>query len=740
MSSAISPKKKPRARKLERDRATDSTKATSSRHAAAKAAAKKSAAPAKGKKAAPRTSRTRDEATDRPARAGSRDRVPFTESRDSDRRPSRGTDSRDSRSDSRGSRDDRPSRSSDSRGYGSRDSRDDRPSRGYDSRDSRGSRDDRPARSYDSRSDSRGSRDDRPSRDGDSRPRRSFEGFDKAPARPRRTPAPGERPRGGTRDGSARTYVDVDPRSKRDRDRDSFDRPARTSSRSDFSDRRPARRDSFDEPRSSRTSSRDTGSRGFSSRIDDDEDLFEQPLAAMSSKKKTVSDPNLSQTDATWVELGVDPRLAKVLASQGITSPFPIQEATLPDSISGRDVLGRGQTGSGKTLAFGLATLTRLADRKGVAKHPLALILVPTRELAMQVNDALTPLAHAVGLDTRLIAGGMPYAKQIDALRRGVQILVSTPGRLTDLVNQGHADLSKVEIAILDEADQMSDMGFMPQVVDIMDYVKPEGQRLLFSATLDKAVDKLVRKYLTNPIEHATDENRASVTTMKHYLLVVQREDKNEVIEQIAAREGKVMLFVRTQAAADRIAGDLARAGVPVGSLHGGKSQAQRTRTLNAFREGRTNALVATDVAARGIHVDDVSLVVHIDPPTDHKDYLHRAGRTARAGESGAVVTLIGPRQQRSVGQMMNRASVDPEIVRVHPMSADLVDITGAQEPTGEPWTEPAAPRGGRPAGRRPQGGGGGRGGSRGGYGDSRGGSRGGERGGERRSGGGRSR
>ena len=738
MSSAISPKKKPRARKLERDRATEGTKATSSRHAAAKAAAKKSAAPAKGKKSA------RTEFSDRPARAGSRERVPFTEARDGDRRSTRS----DSRTDSRDSRGSRGSDSRDSRGY---DSRDDRPRRTTDSRT-----DSRDSRGY-------GSRDERNERGGrDERPRRSFEGFDKAPSRGRRTPAPGERPRGGTRDGSARTYVDVDPRSKRDRDRDSFDRPARPARGSDSrgdsrgygsrDDRRPARRDSFDEPRSSRTSSRDTGSRGgYASRIDDDEELFEQPLAAMPSKKKTHSDPNLSQTDATWVGLGVDPRLAKVLETQGITSPFPIQEATLPDSISGRDVLGRGQTGSGKTLAFGLATLTRLADRKGTPKHPLALVLVPTRELAMQVNDALAPLAHAVGLDTRLIAGGMPYAKQIDALRRGVQILVSTPGRLTDLVNQGHADLSKVEIAILDEADQMSDMGFMPQVIDIMDYVKPEGQRLLFSATLDKAVDKLVKKYLSNPIEHATDENRASVTTMKHFLLVVQREDKNEVIEQIAARDGKTMLFVRTQAAADRIAGDLARAGIPVGSLHGGKSQAQRTRTLNAFREGRTDALVATDVAARGIHVDGVSLVVHIDPPTDHKDYLHRAGRTARAGESGAVVTLIGPRQQRSVGQMMQRASVDPEVVRVRPLSPDLIDVTGAKEPSGEPWTEPAPARGGRPAGRRPQGDrdsrGGGRGGSRGGYGDrdSRGGGRGErsdrtDRGGDRRSSGGRSR
>jgi superfamily II DNA/RNA helicase len=391
----------------------------------------------------------------------------------------------------------------------------------------------------------------------------------------------------------------------------------------------------------------------------------------------------LDTASSSWAELGVSTELLSTLKRQGIDTPFPIQAKTLPDAISGRDVLGRGQTGSGKTLAFGLAMVTRLAHRKASAKHPLGIVLVPTRELAMQVTDALMPYAQAVELDIRLIAGGMPYAKQIDALKRGVPIVVATPGRLNDLVEQGHINLSKIEITILDEADQMCDMGFMPQIVEVLDMTKPNSQRLLFSATLDKDVDKIVRKYLHDPVEHATNSGKASVKTMTHY-------------------------FARTQAGVDRIAKDLANKGVPAGALHGGKTQAVRTRTLNAFKEGITDVLVATDVAARGIHVDGVSLVVHIDPPNDHKDYLHRAGRTARAGETGKVVTMIGPRQQKAVTAMTSRAGVDPEVVKVKPMSKELVAITGAKEPTGIAWKPPAEPpvRGRRPGGPSRSGGG----------------------------------
>ena len=410
----------------------------------------------------------------------------------------------------------------------------------------------------------------------------------------------------------------------------------------------------------------------------------------------------------TWDSLGVHPNLVKLLVRDGITTPFAIQQATLPESIAGSDLLGRAQTGSGKTLAFGLAMLTRLAHRKAKPRQPLALVLVPTRELAMQVADALTPLSHSVDLDVRLIAGGMPYAKQIDALRRGVPILVSTPGRLSDLVEQGHCDLSSIQMVVLDEADQMCDMGFMPQIVDILDLVPKKGQRLLFSATLDRDVDRLVSRYLNDPVLHETSEVGASVTTMEHHVFIVESSVRNEILARISAREGKTILFVRTQAAADRIANDLAHVGVPVGALHGGKSQNLRTRTINEFREGVTNVLVATDVAARGIHVDGISLVVHVDPPGDPKDYLHRSGRTARAGDEGKVVTLIGPRQQRTVLGMMDRIDVNPQVSRISLNSPQLTEITDAREPSGTPWKLPKSVSQGnsgrRRSGQRPAG------------------------------------
>jgi superfamily II DNA/RNA helicase len=408
----------------------------------------------------------------------------------------------------------------------------------------------------------------------------------------------------------------------------------------------------------------------------------------------------------SFADLGVSKELMAALKRGGIDSPFPIQAATLPDAIAGRDILGRGQTGSGKTLAFGLALMTRLTGRRAQPKRPLGLVLVPTRELAMQVSDALTPLAHSVGLSVRLIAGGMPYSKQIRSLERGVTVLVATPGRLVDLVNRGDVDLSEVSITVLDEADQMADMGFMPIVREILDMTKPRGQRLLFSATLDGDVDALVRAYLRNAATHSLDPVNAQVPTMEHHVLLVHPADKDVVTAQIAARDGRTIFFMRTQAGVDRLAGQLAAQGVPVGALHGGKSQAVRTRTLDAFRKGDTPALVATDVAARGIHVDGISLVVHVDSPTDPKDYLHRAGRTARAGESGTVVTLASPKQQRMVSSLTKRAGVDPYVARVRPGDQTLSDVTGARQPSGVPWIAPVsksertAPwRGPRPSG-----------------------------------------
>ncbi|MHB1066723.1 MAG: DEAD/DEAH box helicase [Candidatus Nanopelagicales bacterium] len=404
---------------------------------------------------------------------------------------------------------------------------------------------------------------------------------------------------------------------------------------------------------------------------------------------------------ASFADLGICPALVPALVRGGITSPFPIQVATLPDAIAGRDILGRGQTGSGKTLAFGLALLTRLDGRRAMPRKPLGLVLVPTRELAMQVSDTLSPLAHSLHLSVRLIAGGMPYSKQIRSLERGVTVLVATPGRLVDLINRGEVDLSDIAITVLDEADQMADMGFLPIVREILDQTKPRGQRLLFSATLDGDVDSLVRSYLRDPATHSLDPVNAQVSTMDHHVLLVHPADKDEVTAQIAARDGRTLFFMRTQAGVDRLAGQLASQGVPVGALHGGKSQAVRTRTLDAFRKGETPALVATDVAARGIHVDGVSLVVQVDSPTDPKDYLHRAGRTARAGESGTVVTLASPKQQRMVSSLTKRAGVDPMVVRVRPGDHALNHITGAREPSGVPWVPPvsrsAARSGGRP-------------------------------------------
>ena len=394
-------------------------------------------------------------------------------------------------------------------------------------------------------------------------------------------------------------------------------------------------------------------------------------------------------TGKTWAELGIAPALVSALTLQGITAPFPIQVATLPDAIKGHDILGRGQTGSGKTLAFGLAMLTNLEGKQAAPHRPLALILTPTRELAQQINDVITPLARAIRLDSVVIAGGMPYAKQITAMRKSCPILVATPGRLIDLLNRGEVQLDDLQITVLDEADQMADMGFLPVVKEILDQARPNGQRLLFSATLDRGVDSLVKKYLNNPKTHSLQNDRASVSTMEHHVLVMHPGDKDEITAQIAARDGRTILFVKTQRGADRLADKLASVGVAVGALHGGKSQAVRTRTLAHFKASANAALVATDVAARGIHVDGISLVVHVDAPTDHKDYLHRAGRTARAGEAGVVVTLATSKQQTAVRGLTSRAGVYPKFVDVRPHHAELVSITGSREPSGIAYVAP---------------------------------------------------
>ncbi|MEO6791121.1 MAG: DEAD/DEAH box helicase, partial [Ornithinibacter sp.] len=433
--------------------------------------------------------------------------------------------------------------------------------------------------------------------------------------------------------------------------------------------------------------------------------------------------------DNGFAALGLPERLVERLARDGITEPFPIQVATIPDALAGRDVLGRARTGSGKTLAFGLTMIARLADgTRPESKRPRSLILVPTRELAMQVSDALEPFVHVTGLRHKLVAGGLSYEPQIKALNKGIDILVATPGRLADLMERGAVELGGVQIAVLDEADHMADMGFLPEVTAILDEVPAGGQRLLFSATLDKGIDTLVDRYLVDPVTHSTDEAQASIDTMSHHVLLIDPQDKKALTAELAGRGGRVIVFARTQLGSDRIAGELRERGVLAAALHGGLSQAVRNRVLGAFRDGSMNVLVATDVAARGIHVDDVGMVVQVDPPTDHKDYLHRAGRTARAGEEGAVVMIALPHQRKMVTRLIEGAGAEATTAKVRP-GDDVVQALGGRTPTGVPvpdalWRpileggknggrrggRPGA--GGRPAGRpggRPQGSGGGR-------------------------------
>ncbi|MFG2141772.1 DEAD/DEAH box helicase [Streptomyces sp. NPDC048650] len=441
------------------------------------------------------------------------------------------------------------------------------------------------------------------------------------------------------------------------------------------------------------------------------------PRPSADPKPSTATD---SPTPAgSFDELPLAPALLTALRAQGVSEPFPIQAATLPATLAGRDVLGRGRTGSGKTLAFGLALLSRTAGRRAASKRPLALVLVPTRELAGQVTDALAPYAKALGLRTATVVGGTSINRQVETLRRGTDVLVATPGRLADLLDRRACALDDVTITVLDEADQMTDMGFLPQVTRLMEKVAPGGQRMLFSATLDRNVDKLVRRFLTDPVTHSVDPSAATVTTMDHHVLYVDDTDKRATVTEIAARDGRVIMFVDTKRGADRLTKHLLAQGVRAAALHGGKSQPQRTRTLEQFRTGHASVLIATNVAARGIHIDGLDLVVNVDPPTEAKDYLHRGGRTARAGESGTVVTLVTPAQRRDMTRLIRQAKITPSTAKVRPGDDDLTRITGARVPTGVPVTvtapapAPAAagtggggnrrrrPRRGRPA-RRP--------------------------------------
>ncbi|MEU5063691.1 DEAD/DEAH box helicase, partial [Streptomyces virginiae] len=387
----------------------------------------------------------------------------------------------------------------------------------------------------------------------------------------------------------------------------------------------------------------------------------------------------------TFGDLGLPEGIVRKLAQNGVTTPFPIQAATIPDALAGKDILGRGRTGSGKTLSFGLPTLATLAGGHTEKKKPRAIILTPTRELAMQVADALQPYGDVLGLKMKVVCGGTSMSNQIYALERGVDILVATPGRLRDIINRGACSLENVQVAVLDEADQMADLGFLPEVTELLDQIPEGGQRMLFSATMENEIGTLVKRYLSSPVTHEVDSAQGNVTTMTHHVLVVKPKDKAPVTAAIAARKGRTIIFVRTQLGADRIAEQLVEAGVKADALHGGMTQGARTRVLADFKDGYVNALVATDVAARGIHVDGIDLVLNVDPAGDHKDYLHRSGRTARAGKSGVVVSLALPHQRRQIFRLMEDAGVDASRHIVQGAGAfepEVAEITGARSLT----------------------------------------------------------
>ncbi|MFF0694598.1 DEAD/DEAH box helicase [Streptomyces tendae] len=389
--------------------------------------------------------------------------------------------------------------------------------------------------------------------------------------------------------------------------------------------------------------------------------------------------------EPTFADLGLPEGVVRKLAQNGVTTPFPIQAATIPDALAGKDILGRGRTGSGKTLSFGLPTLATLAGGRTEKHKPRAVILTPTRELAMQVADALQPYGDVVGLRMKVVCGGTSMGNQIYALEKGVDILVATPGRLRDIINRGACSLENVQIAVLDEADQMSDLGFLPEVTELLDQVPAGGQRMLFSATMENEIKTLVDRYLKDPVSHEVDAAQGAVTTMSHHILVVKPKDKAPVTAAIASRKGRTIIFVRTQLGADRVAEQLRDAGAKADALHGGMTQGARTRTLADFKDGYVNVLVATDVAARGIHVDGIDLVLNVDPAGDHKDYLHRAGRTARAGRTGTVVSLSLPHQRRQIFRLMEDAGVDATRHIIQGGAAfdpEVAEITGARSMT----------------------------------------------------------
>ncbi|MEN9619833.1 MAG: hypothetical protein RL499_26 [Actinomycetota bacterium] len=603
----------------------------------------------------------RDERDARPARDDRAGRPARDDRYGSDRGAARDTrPARDDRS-ARPARDDRSSgdRYSNDRGYrpASTNGRPARPARDGDTRDGAprtgtgrathrpdwrpqtgASGTGRPARSYD--------RDVRPARD--DRPARSFDREDRAP----RTYERDARPQ---RDDRAPRSFDRDARPARSFDRDlraprTFDRDARPARSYDRDERPTERRESSFYP------SRDAKA----AKVDD------VVLDRLTADAVLATDVE----GVTFADLGLGANIVRELEEQGASSPFPIQAATIPDVLAGKDVLGRGRTGSGKTIAFGAPLVERLMENGGGKKRqmgraPRALILAPTRELALQIDRTVQPIARSVGLFTTQIYGGVPQGRQVGALQRGVDIIIGTPGRIEDLIEQGRLDLSQIEIVVLDEADHMCELGFLEPVQRIIRRTRPNGQRLLFSATLDSGVASLVTEFLDKPAVYEVAGEDQESSTIDHKVLLVDQREKRGIIEQLAAGEGKTLIFARTRAFAEELADQLDDAGIPAVSLHGDLNQARRTRNLEKLTSGRVNVLVATDVAARGIHVDDISLVIQADAPDEYKTYLHRSGRTGRAGKVGTVVTLITRQRARRFDELLERAEIEAEITEV---------------------------------------------------------------------------
>ncbi len=445
--------------------------------------------------------------------------------------------------------------------------------------------------------------------------------------------------------------------------------------------------------------------------------------AENSSVPMPPSSPGLPMLplDASFADLGLSPAICKVLLGRGIEAPFPIQRVTIPDALTGRDILGRGRTGSGKTLAFVLPLVARLAasPTRRAPHRPRALILAPTRELVTQINEAMAPFAAALGLKTATVFGGVGHEPQVRALRNGLDVLVACPGRLCDHVQTGSAILDAIEITVLDEADHMADMGFLPDVKRLLDRTPNKGQRLLFSATLDSGVDVLVRRYLDDALTHSVDPAESPVVEMEHHVLQVSAADRLPVLFDLTAAPGKTMVFTRTKHGAKKLTKQLIDAGVPAVEMHGNLGQNARQRNLEMFSTGKAKTLVATDVAARGIHVDDVGVVIHADPPTEHKAYLHRSGRTARAGNSGLVITLATDDQMRDVRDLTTRARIQATVSKVRLGDPLLKELVPGEREHVTPVPQPAAPAqqaqragsgrpggagGGRPGGGRPGG------------------------------------